>query len=256
MNPQFPIQSSDPILLEKAIRIAREFAGQYLNDDIVGIVFLGAIVRGYFDHSADIDIAIFKKRGSAVSLASQFLKVEGLEVHCHLSDYEDEIDATWSMAKRWTFSQGQIYHDPDGKIAKLLAEKVPMKPEDRKWLMMWGLSMSEWYIYRLTQLWVERGNLVGAHHMVNEGMNFFMDMLFALNDQLVPDTKWKYYCAEKLEQLPPNFREGMQEVMTLHDFSVDELERRRRSFMKMWETMKPVIEQKVHLSYEEINQLV
>jgi len=256
MNPQFSIQSSDPLLLEKAIRIAKEFAQQYLNEDIVGIVFLGAIVRGYFDHSADIDIAIFKKRGSAVSLSSKFLKVEGLEVHCYLSDYEDEPDATWSMPKRWTFSQGQIYYDPQGKTAKLFAEKVPMRPEEKKQLMMWGLSMSEWYISRLTQLWVERGNLTSAHHMVSEGLNYFMDMLFALNDQLVADPKWKYYCAERLKQLPANFRERMQEVMTVHAISIEELDRRRKSFIEMWETMRPIIEHEVHLSYEEINQLV
>ena len=64
MSIKFSIKSSDPKLLEKATRIAKEFVQKYICDDIVGIVFLGAIVRGYFDHSADIDIAIFKKEGS------------------------------------------------------------------------------------------------------------------------------------------------------------------------------------------------
>jgi hypothetical protein len=41
MSAQFSIQSSDPVLLEKAIRIAREFALQYHRGEIVGIVFLG-----------------------------------------------------------------------------------------------------------------------------------------------------------------------------------------------------------------------
>jgi predicted nucleotidyltransferase len=62
MSTKFLIQSSDPSLLEKATRIAREFAQKHISDDVVGIVFLGAIVRGYFDHSADIDIALLENR--------------------------------------------------------------------------------------------------------------------------------------------------------------------------------------------------
>jgi hypothetical protein len=87
MSAQFSIQSSDPVLLEKAIRIAREFVLQYQRGEIVGIVFLGAIVRGYFDASAEIDITLIKKQGTDISLPIRYSKVEGLEIHCHLVDY-------------------------------------------------------------------------------------------------------------------------------------------------------------------------
>ena len=136
MTTQFQIQSSDPALLEKAARVAKEFAQRYMGDGIVGIVFLGAIARGYFDYSADIDIALFKKRESEISLANQYLKVEELEIHCHLADYEAELNAPWDMAKRWTYSQGRIFYDPQRKVERLLEDKVPLKPEERKWLLM------------------------------------------------------------------------------------------------------------------------
>jgi predicted nucleotidyltransferase len=67
MNTKFLIPSSDPVLLEKATRVAKEFIQKYINDNVIGIVFLGAIVRGYFDHLADIDIAVFKKQNSEVT---------------------------------------------------------------------------------------------------------------------------------------------------------------------------------------------
>ncbi len=256
MNTAFAIQSSDPSLLAKATRVAREFAQQYMNDEIVGVVFLGAIARGYFDRSADIDIALIKKQGAAIALPSQFLQVEGLEVHCHLADYESEIVAPWSMAKRWTFSQGQIYYDPEGKTLRLLGEKVPLKPAEKKWLLMSGLALSEWYINRLTDLWIERGNGVSAQHMFDEGLNHFFNMLFALNDQLVADVKWRYYCAEKLARLPTSFRERIQDIMILRSFSVEELARRKGAFMDMWREMLPLVEQEVQMSYDEILQLV
>jgi predicted nucleotidyltransferase len=256
MNTQYLIPSSDYLLLEKATRIAKEAAKQYFSDEVVGVVFLGAIVRGYFDHSSDIDIAIFKRKTSKISIAFQYVKIEGIEVHYHLSDYEDELVESWDMSKRWTFSQGQIYYDPQGLISKLLKEKVPLKPEEKKWMLMSGLTLSEWYINRLTQLWVERGNLLSAHHMFGQGLDYFFNMLFALNNQLVADMKWRYFCAERLDRLPPNFQELIKEVLILHDISLEELERRRKIFMEMWQNMKPFVEQELQMAYDEFSQLV
>jgi hypothetical protein len=255
MSTQFTIQSSDPALLEKATRVANEFAQQYVVEEMVGIVFLGSIARGYYDSSADIDIALFKKKGSGISIASQFLHVEDLEVHIHLAEYESEHAADWDMSKRWTFSQPQIHYDPQGKIARLLAEKVPLKPEEKRWLLMSGCTLSEWYVNRLTDLWVRRGNMISAQHMFFQGLNYFFDMLFALNDELVADMKWRYYCAEKLPRLPAHFKERIQEAMLLNAFTEEELERRKGAFMEMWREMLPIIEQEVHLSYEEILNL-
>ncbi len=255
MSARFSIPSSDPLLLEKALRVAGEFTRPYMREEIVGIVFLGAIVRGYFDASADIDIALFKDRAAAIPLP-QYLKVEGLEIHCHLADFEDESSQPWDMAKRWTYSQGQIVYDPQGRIARLLAEKVPLKPEEKKWLLMSGLCLSEWYINRLTRLWVERGSLTSAHHMFARGLDYFFEMLFAFNGQLVADAKWRLYCVERLDRLPANFPERVQEVLMLRDFSVQELDRRREAFMVLWQEMLPLVVGEVGLSYAEINQLV
>ncbi len=252
MTSQFEIRSSDRILLQKATAIAQDFARQYMREDVVGIAFLGAITRGYFDASADIDIAVFKQRGLQVPFSGQFQHVDGIEVHCHLADYEDEIAAQWSMPKRWTYSQARLVYDPHGLLGKLLAEKVPLKAEERKWLLMSGLCLSEWYINRLSGLWVERGSILSAHQVFATGLDYFLDMLFAWNGELVADAKWKYHCAEKLERLPAGFREQMQATMLLREFTLDELERRRAAFMQMWQEMMPIIEADTGMSYAEI----
>ena len=256
MSTQFLIQSSDPYLLEKATRVAREFAQQFISDEIVGIVFLGAIARGYFDASADIDIAFFKKPAMTIPLPPNFLKVQGFEIHWHLEAYDPGIQTAWDMGKRWTYSQGQIHYDPKGLIAQLVEEKVPLKGEEKKWLLMSGLALSEWYINRLTQLWVERGNIISAQHMFNQGLNYFFELLFAFNNQLVADMKWRYYCVEKLPLLPPNFHERIQEVMLLNAFTIEEIERRQRAFMVMWQFMLPLVEKEVKMPYTEIKDLV
>ncbi len=256
MSTKFLIQSSNPALLEKATRIAHEFGQKYSIDDIVGIVFLGAITRGYFDRSADIDIAIFKKQTADIPLKDKFLKIDDIEVQIWLSDYESEVTNSWDMAKRWTYSHGQIYFDPQGRIAQLLKEKVPLRPEEKRWLVMSGFTLSEWYVNRLTQLWIERGNRISAQHMFDQGINYFFDMLFGLNNELVADTKWRYYCVEQLERLPDHFQERIKETMLLHSFTMDELERRKKVFMEMWAEMKPIVEAEIQMTFDEMLQIV
>jgi hypothetical protein len=256
MPAKFNIPSSDPALFEKAARIAKEFVRPYVCGDIVGIVFLGAIARGYFDRHADIDIAVWKKRGSEIPIDRKFYKIEDIEVQVWLADYESELETPWDMPKRWTYSQPQIFHDPQGTTARLLEEKVPLKPEEKRWLLMSGLTLSEWYVNRLTRLWVERGNLISAHHMVGQGLIYFFDMLFGLNDELVPDMKWRYYCVEQLARLPRNFRERLRETMILNAFTVEELERRKQAFMEMWREARPEVEAEVRMTFEEMLEIV
>lgn len=256
MSTKFLLQSSDPALLEKATKLAREFVRKYISDDIVGVVFLGAIARGYFDSSADIDIAIFKKQAADFPLKDKFLRVDGFEVQIWLSDYESEVISEWDMARRWAYSQGQIYFDPQRKIAQLLQDKVPLRPEEKKWLVMSGLTLSEWYVNGLTALWIERGNIISAHHMFNQGMTYFFEMLFGLNNELVADMKWRYYCVEQLQRLPHNFQERIKDTMTLCSFTMDELERRRNAFMEMWQEMKPIVEEELHMTFDEMVQVV
>ena len=256
MSTKFLIQSSDPKLLEKATRIAKEFVQKYICDDIVGVVFLGAIARGYFDPSADIDIAIFKKEGSEIPITKKFYKTEDIEVQIYLSDYECELIDPWDMAKRWTYSQSQIYFDPQEKIIQMLKDKVPLKLEERRWLMMSGLTLSEWCINRLTQVWIERGNIISAHHMFDQGLIYFFNMLFGLNNELVADMKWRYYCVEQLKQLPHNFKERFKDIMILNSFTSEELDRRKNAFMKMWLEMRPIIEGEVQMTFEEMVEII
>jgi hypothetical protein len=91
MNIQFNLPSSNPNLLENASRIALETAKRYITEDVIGIVFLGAIARGYFDRSTDIDFAIFARKGSQFTLAQKFIQVEGLEVQFWWSEYETAL---------------------------------------------------------------------------------------------------------------------------------------------------------------------
>ena len=256
MSVDFTMPSSDPELLERATSLAKRFADRYTRESVLGIVFLGAVVRGYFDSFADIDVVIYTSPGADIGLAEQYIHEEGFEIQCWLSDYAEEEAQPWDMAKRWAYTTHQIYYDPDGKIARLLAEKVRMLPEERRWLMIAGMALSNWYCDGLPRLWMARGNLVSAQHMFSEGLTHFFNALFGLNNELVADVKWRYYCAEQLAILPEKFKENIAEVLQVHAIDIADIESRQRAFTEMWQAILPRIEAEVGMPYDEFSKLV
>jgi len=44
--------------------------------------------------------------------------------------------------------------------------------------------------------------------------------------------------------------------MLLNSFSIDELERRKAVFMEMWKEMKPIVENEVQTTFDEMEQIV
>ncbi len=253
---QFLIPSNDPARLEQAIRVAEGFVQPYIRDDIVGIVFLGAIVRGYFDRHADIDIAIFAADGARISPPAFYSQVEGFEVQCFWSEYPTAVGETWNMARRWAFTRRRIYHDPRGLTAQLLQNKVPLTSEEKRWLVMEGMANSEWCVNGLTELWIERGSLTSAHEMIGIGVELFYQALFALNDELVPAWKWHHYCAMQLPVLPPRFSERIEQVLLLKALSLEEIERRKQVFMGLWQDILPRVEEQLGMPFQEFKQLV
>lgn len=256
MPTRFVIASSDPALLERATLLAESFAQRYQIDGIVGIVFLGSVVREYFDSFADIDVILYKAPGADIAPPENYIHEQGFEIHTGMLDYSDEAASPWDMAKRWAYSTHRIAYDPQGLIARLLEEKVRLLPEERRWLMISGMAQSNWYCETLPRLWMARGNLTSAQHMFDEGITHFMEALFGLNNELVADVKWRFYAAERLPILPRDFSARIREVMRLADFTEADIERRRLAFMALWNEVLPLVEAAVQMPYEEFSKLV
>lgn len=221
----------------------------------MGVAFLGAIARGYYDADSDIDISFFEDHG-ATRCATDTVMVDGHHVHYFRMDYDAEAGMDWDMAKRWAYSRCILHHDPAGRLAELLRRKVPLRPEERRWSLMSGTALSEWYVNRLTDVWVRRGSLAGAHHMIHEGLDHFFGALFALNNELVADHKWRLHDAERLALLPSGFQEGVSGILETRELSSAELQRRKDVFMALWRDILPAIERELGMTYGEFKDKV
>jgi len=255
MVVDFSIPNSDTTLLNKAKSIAEEYARSHITENTVGIVFLGAVARGYFDQDSDIDIAIFEQSGAGETEIRTEL-VSGIELQTFVSDFETESTREWEMSKRWAYSQRIVFFDKGFATENLLARKVPLKTDERKRLMLSGIALSEWYCHRLTALWLRRGDPFSAHSMFNEGLNHYLSALYSLNGELVADYKWRFYCARKLAFTPSDFEKRLAEVMRMEDASPEEIERRAGEFMGIWNDTLPRIESEVGMKYNDFKDLV
>lgn len=251
----FNISSSDQKLLHKAMRIAENYAKTKIAENIVGIVFLGGIARGYFDKDADIDIAIFKNE-NIPEVEIHYETIEGIEIQTFVAGYHNEQDVKWEMNKRWAYSNVIIYYDTENKILDLLHLKVPMLKKERTWIMISGITLSEWYCNRLLDLWISRNSILNAHYMINEGINQYLNALFALNNELVADHKWKIYCALQLHEKPEIFESKLSELMQMNGNTIDDVERRRLVFLDIWKNTLTKIEKEVGMKYTEFKNLV
>lgn len=252
---RFSIRSSDDDRLNEAIRLAAEYADRQTGADVVGIAFLGAITRGYYDSESDIDITVFK-RGFEQKIVSDTRDYRGFMLHEFIVDYDNERSSHWELGKRWAYSTCSIYRDTGGLIAALLDEKASMKEDERRWLIMSGTVLSEWYCNRLTELWIKRGDLMSAHHMIAEGLNHFFNALFALNGEITPDHKWRLYCSKMLPTLPDRYEDTMAEVMMNHAMDARDLERRKAAFMDLWSRVLPSAETYLGMKYDDFKDKV
>ena len=241
----------------EALEVAKEFVERYKRADVVGIVFLGALARGYFDKYADIDISILKGKNSKIkSIPVKYVRFRGYEIDYAVNNFEDASKTEWTMAGRWAHSQAMIYYDPDGLVKKLIQKKCKLSAKERRWLMIEGTTQSEWYGNDLPKVWIHRKDLLSAHSMFFKAIDHFLDALFALNNRLVPDHKWKLNSAMKLEWLPKDFRKRVNEVLRVSKLDEAELRRRSRDFMHLWKQLKPKVEKEVNMRYEKFRKLV
>ena len=132
--------------LAEATAVAEEFASKFRRKGVVGIVFLGGIARGYFDKFSDIDLIVFKRRGIRLRIKHEDeIEYKVFKIDYEIVNYDDSAKSEWEMEKRWAFSNAKIFYDPEGKIRALLSKKVHLKNKERKWIIMEGITQSEWY---------------------------------------------------------------------------------------------------------------
>ena len=233
---------------------------------VCGILYHGGLVRGFADRFSDLDITVFSDGDDkGLQRAIRIIEREeekrsGLETDLMIHDLKDSLKRRWSEIERREFSKAKIVFDPEGQIEELLSEKLSVSRDFRVNRIATLTQYLKWYccpsgegVGTITEAWVERGDLVAAHHSVSYGLEVIFEMMFALNREFFPSVKWRLFDSYDLKWLPEDYRHLVQEIMLVSSFSKGDLDRRLNAVRQLWNRILPKVEEETRMTLKELD---
>jgi len=209
------------------------------NPNAVGILLSGGLSRGFADALSDVDFEIFFHRKQKRHWMSNQYTPQGNIVEFDMSCFEDWNDPRkdemiWTMVNRWDKSHAKVMYDPAGKLEALLKKKLVFRPGELKWLK--GLKRDAWWLIDdVATSWIQRGDLVAAHHSINRGIDLLLDYLYLKNREFIPYEKWKLFYASQLEILPADFERRVGEALVVNELSEECVQTRQAAMLPLLE---------------------
>lgn len=235
-------------------------------EGVCGILYHGGLVRGVADRFSDIDITVFLDRDDKElqrvirSIEREEEKRSGLETDMMICNLDDSRKGRWSEIERREFSKAKIVFDPEGQIEELLNDKLSVSGDFWVNRIITLTQHLKWYCCpyeqgggTITEVWVERGDSVAAHHCVSYGLEVLFEMMFVLNREFFPSVKWRLFDSYALKWQPNNYRHLIQETMLVRSFSKEDLDRRLNAVRQLWNSILPKIEEQTRMTLKELD---
>jgi len=235
-------------------------------EGVIGVVWIGGLVRGFADRFSDVDVIAFLARRDK-SLGRKIYKIgleeekSGADIDLEAHFFGDFKKWKWSEADRWEFSKAKIVFDPNGEIKRVFEEKLRLPKEFWVRRIVIYSEYMKWYccpprkdIGTISESWIERGDLASAHYCLNYSVELLLRLMFALNKEFLPAPKWRLFYSYQLKWLPENYRKLAEQAMSFKDFSTKELERRLEAIRELWLETLPRIKDETGFSPEQISE--
>ncbi len=237
------------------------------HEGVVGVIFIGGLVRGFADKYSDIDIITFLSRRDE-TLRTQIRKISldeeirsKVDVDFEVHFLEDFKKWKWDEADRWEFSKAKIVFDPEGKVEEVFRDKLCL-PKDF-WIkrVVIYAEYLKWYccppkegIGTIAEAWIDRGDLVSAHYCLNYGVNLLLRILFALNKEFLPASKWRIFYSHRLKWLPEDYERLVKQALNAKSFSAEEFNRRLGVIRELWQKTIHKMEDETGLTPEQASK--
>jgi hypothetical protein len=219
------------------------------------------------DKFSDLDIIVFldkrdeKLRKRIYSLGLEEERRSFIDIDLEVHFLEDFKKWKWDEVDKWEFSRFKIVFDPEGRINDVFREKLRL-PQDF-WIkrivvcaeyLKWYCCPSRQHLGTVAESWIERGDLVAAHHCLNYAVELLIRITFALNKEFLPSPKWRIFYSYSLKWLPQGYKKLIKEAMTLKSFSITDFKRRLKAIRQIWHETAPKMKGETELTSEEISE--
>jgi predicted nucleotidyltransferase len=234
---------------------------------VTGIIFIGGLVRGFVDRFSDLDIIVFlsrrdkKLRKQISNLGAEEQRHLGIDVDLEVHFLEDFKKLRWDEVDRWEFSKVKFFFDPKGEIKEIFNQKLRISKDFWIKRVVICAEYLKWYccppkknIGTIVGAWIERGDLVAAHHCVNYATDLLIRIIYALNKEFLPAPKWRIFYFYSLKWLPADYKKLLEEAMKIGSFSIGDLNRRLKAVLKIWQKVVPKIGNETGLTLYQISK--
>ncbi|MEM3766326.1 MAG: DUF4037 domain-containing protein [Candidatus Bathyarchaeia archaeon] len=255
--------------IKKFRKVAADFASQIAaHEDVAGILFLGGLVRGFADEFSDLDVVVLLKnrdedwKRKLVRLWRDAERRHHIEIDFEIHFIEDFRAYSWDDADRWEFSKAKIVFDPDGEARKVLDEKLRVSENFWKKRVVICAEYLKWYCCpvkkgagTVAEVWIKRGDITSAHYCLNYGVELLIRLIFALNKEFWPASKWRLFHSYSLKWLPKNYERLIKEALGTGEVSLMDFERRLRALKVLGREVFRKIEEDMGLDTDLISKL-
>ncbi len=233
--------------LAAAKSLAREWTRRYKG--IEAIMLTGGVARAYADERSDVDLTLFLNPAtyrSWVHLGQSPLTagdnlLGGIDVDTHLTTIPLERERPWEPMKIWDASSARVLLDRRGRLAHLLKTKV--MPPVTRWRLHEEAVWVDWFV-ELGVGWIDRTDVVAAHHLLNRALDHFLSLLFEAQNEHLPFDKWQVHLSRTLRILPRSYERYVREWLSIRSFTARDVRRRAHaaSVLSNWwkETFRDV----------------
>jgi len=236
-------------------------------EGVIGIVFLGGVVRGFADKFSDLDIIVFlgkideQLRRQVYEIGLNEEKRSKVDIDLEVHFLEDFKRWRWDENDRWDFSRAKIVFDHEGEIGKVFREKLRL-PKDF-WVRRIVLCAEylKWYccppreeVGTIAEACMDRGDLVAAHYCLNYALDLLLRLVFALNKEFLPSPKWRVFYSYELEWLPRDYEKMLKEAIINTELSAQDFGRRLKAVRKLWPDTLHRIQEETGLTVDLISK--
>lgn len=213
------------------LAIAEAIADELKNiDGIELIIGLGSLFRRFADQWSDIDLAVIGRNPDLKRLWRGERWFDGFSIEFFIVDLHRSPAMQWDSERRQAFAEGVVLSSRNSTTLKSICQRILPRREEievhaRELLLKlgWiGFQPPSWsgherygYSWILPyDLWLKRGSLQAAHATVDTANEIILQLIYLLNDSLVPDQKWRRYLVLGLPWLPAHFRSLLRTIET------------------------------------------
>lgn len=208
-------------MLNQYQEVADRFISQIAaHPDVEGVMHLGGLARGKADEYSDIDVAVFSEKKLEWLKTGEQETDEGFDLEVFNVKMEDGFD-DWDEIAKEAYQEGKIAFDRTGKVQQFIREALFYSDEYRTKRTAELIFAIAWHGWTYTpfkwktaknyrwilpeKLWFIRNNPQNAFYTAHYCVDKYLELLYAINKQWIPDYKWRYIRAKQLPWLPSDF---------------------------------------------------